>query len=284
MKKVRSNALWTQLTPEQRNCLDKWLFEEEQSYEQVWQKAQAQFKYKGSKSSITRYHNRRRKEQIIEEFKDLRDEVAAVNGAPADPAAAHAASMKLLETFLFQQLRKSPDKVKEWAAVASLIVQNDYNETMREEHKLRREMKTEDQKLKREAMAFAKEKFQFDTIEMAMKLLPELRELEQARKDPDLKRYESNAMLNRMRRRVFGVVWEVRPESAKEEEEMLAARRERVAQKKREEEERKNRERITQPETPTPSSPYYQEYLEWKARKEQGNEQGPFKPQGPNAQ
>ena len=138
------------------------------------------------------------------------------------------------------------------------------------EDKTRRELKAEEHKLRREAMEFAKKKFEFDTTEQALKALPELLELAQARKDPDTKRYESNAFLNRARRVVAGVVWEVRPESAQEEAEMLAARKAREERKQRRLE-WEQREKITGHEPPTPSSPYYAEYLEWKARKENKN-------------
>src|SRR5580700_2964537 len=100
MNKVKSNALWNNLTCDQRKALDKWLFEERQSHTEVWRRAQTQFKYAGSESSIRRYYYRRCKERTIEEFRDVREEVGAVNGAPADPDAARKASMKLLVTQL----------------------------------------------------------------------------------------------------------------------------------------------------------------------------------------
>ena len=218
------------------------------------------------------YYVRRRKERVtLQEFKELRDELADINGAPGDVAALRTASMKLLGRFLFKLAQQSPGKIKEWAPVAQLLLQNDYNDVLRElkdkEEKLRRELKAEDHKIRREALEFAKTKFQFDVTEQAMKALPELQELAQARKDPDTKRYESNAFLNRARRVVAGVVWEVRPESAQEEAEMLAARKAREERKQRRLE-WEQREKITGHEPPTPSSPYYAEYLAEKAKRE----------------
>ena len=259
MKKVRANALWNELSDEQRETLDKWLFGERLGYAVAWQRAQKELGFKGSKTSLHRYFARREKERVLTEFTELRDGVAAIRSAPEDATSLRAAAMKVLGQFLLQQVRRAPDKVKEWAPVADLMVRNEYNEIVRE-------AKAREHQMRRDAMAFAKEKFQFDMIEHAVKALPQLRELEEARKDPDLKEYEENAMVNRLRREMFGVVWEAFPESAKEEEEMLAARRERQAQKQREEEARGKRERITEPETPTPSSPCYAAYMEWKAK------------------
>src|SRR5580658_6981657 len=123
MKKVRANALWNELSAEQRATLDKWLFEEKSSYAEVWPRAQKELGFKGSKASLYRYFVRRQKERILTEFKNLRDEVAAIRNAPEDVASLRTASMKLLGAFLIQQMRQAPNKVKEWDAVASLLVQ-----------------------------------------------------------------------------------------------------------------------------------------------------------------
>jgi hypothetical protein len=260
MHKVKSNALWNELSPEQLEILDKWLFEEKLSYAEILPRAQSELGFRGSVGSLYRYYGRRKQEKKVEEIEELKQYVADMSGAGSDVGALRTANMKMLGAFLFQMLSEAPEKVKEWAPVASLMVQNDHNEALRE-------VKAEEHKIRREMMQFAKEKFQFDVTEHSLQALPELLELAQARKDPDAKRYESNAFLNAARRKIAGVVWEVRPESAQEEAEMLAARKAREARKQREAEWAR-REKITGHETPTPSSPYYQEYLEWKAKKE----------------
>ena len=70
--------------------------------------------------------------------------------------------MRLLCEFLFRQVRESPENVKEWGMVASLIVDNDRNELVRE-------IKGEELKMRQQAMAFAREKFQFDMMEKALR-------------------------------------------------------------------------------------------------------------------
>ena len=208
MNKVKSNALWNELTCDQRKALDRWLFDEKQSYEEVWKKAQAQFKYKGSYSSLRRYFLRRRKERATEEFRDLRDEVAAVNGAPADPDTLHQASMKLLGTFLFQQLRGSPENVKEAVSLAKLMVQNDYNELLRE-------IKEKDHEMRLKAMELAKSKFEFDMIAKGVKALPQLQRLAETMEDPDPTEYRERAL--ETREAMFGTDTEVLPKKGQEE-------------------------------------------------------------------
>ena len=104
-----------------------------------------------------------------------------------------------------------------------MMVQNDRNEVVRQ-------VKGEEHKIRREALAFAREKHECDVIERALKALPELMALAQVRKDPHAKRYAENAYWNRTREAIFGYAIEVQPESAEEEAQMLAAKKEREPQ------------------------------------------------------
>jgi hypothetical protein len=260
MHRVKANALWNKLSVEQRATLDKWLFEEKLGYVAAWPRARKELGFKGSIGSLYRYYRRRHQERVTTEFTELRDEVAALSAAPMDASALWAASKKLQGRYLYQRMREAPEEIKEWVPVARLMAQNDFNELLRE-------AKAEELKFRREQMEFAKEKFQFDMARRALKALPELRELEEATKDPHTKRYEESARLNRVMRAMFGV-HAVYPESAEEEAEMLAAKKERAARREREAE-MANRERITEAQKPTPLSPYYQEYLEEKAKWEE---------------
>jgi hypothetical protein len=197
MKKVRSNALWNGLTVEQRATLDKWLLEERLSITAAWERAQKEMGYKGSRASVHRYSKRRQNERVMTEFKDLRDDVAAIRNAPGDADESRAAAMKVLGQFLFRQVRQSPENVKEWGRIAQLLLQNDYNEVLRR-------TKAEEHRIRREAMAFAKEKFEFDMVEKALQALPQLRELAEARKDPKTKETERSERIRRIRLMMFG--------------------------------------------------------------------------------
>jgi hypothetical protein len=261
MNKVKSNALWNELSVEQRATLDKWLVEEKLSYTVAWERAQKEMGYKGSRASLHRYFARRAKEREVANFTALRDEVVAVSAAPGDAASFREASMKVLGQFLFQQVRNAPDKVKEWAAVADLMVRNEYNEIVRE-------AKAREHEIREQAMAFARERFEFDATEQALKALPQLKELEEARKDPNTQRYEENIRWNRARRAVFGFINKVHPESAQEEAEMLAAKREREARREAEAQQLRDREVIINAEPPPPSSQHYAEYMARQAKRE----------------
>ena len=259
MTKTKSNASWNQLTPKQREKLDRWLFEENLSYAAILIKASRELGYKGSESSLRRYYERRRQERLLTDLKEVGKDMMEVRELDASPDLSRKASMQMLGAYLFRVLRAAPEKVKEWAPVANLLVRNDYNEILRE-------AKAREHQIREKAMAFAREKFELDVTEQALKALPQLRELAQARKHPQTKRYEEYARLNRIRRMMFGAGEEVHPENAQEEAEMLAAKREREAEPEQEPE--TQAEQITEPGPPPPSSPYYEEYLEAKAEEE----------------
>jgi hypothetical protein len=262
MKKVRANASWNKLTVMQQETLDNWLFEEKLSYAVILPRAQKELGFKGSRASLHRYYVRRDKERTLTKFCTAREQVAAVSGAPVDEKELRKASMKLLGEFLFQQIRQSPDKVKEWGMVASLIVDNDRNELLRE-------LKGEELKMRQQAMDFAREKFQFDMMEKALRALPQLNELAEAKKDPHTKRYEENAYWNGVRHAMFGKGIDIHPESAQEEAEMVAIKREREARLAAEAQQLRDREVIINAEPPPPSSPHHKEYMavqaQWEA-------------------
>src|SRR5271156_6637257 len=210
MRKTKSDALWNELSAEQRKTLDQWVFEEKMSYAAAWSRARAEVGFKGSLASLKRYFARRQQERTLEHFEDLQEDLADINGAPGNAAALQDASNKLISLYLFRRLQAAPEKVEEWAPLANLMMKKDYNDVVRDANRVRQQ-----------TMELAREKFEADIIEKAMKALPQLKELAEAKKDPQTKRYEQNARWNRVRKLMFGPGLEVQPESAQEEAEML---------------------------------------------------------------
>jgi hypothetical protein len=216
MRKTKSNARWNSLTSEKQKALDHLLFEEKLSYTEVLPRAQKELGFKGQLSSLKRYYERRRKERTVMEFTDLCKRATEIVNAPGDAGAYRTASMKLLTAYLFQQVREAPNDVDKWGSVAHLIVDNDHNEAMRE-------LKGAEHEIRREALDFAREKFQFDMIERAVRALPELQKLAQAMEDADLTRYRNNPHWNEARYAMFGPCTGVLPEKAPEENKASAS-------------------------------------------------------------
>jgi hypothetical protein len=94
--------------------------------------------------------------------------------------------------------------------MARLLLQSESNE-------IKYRLKQEENEIRRQELAFAREKFHFDVMAQAQKALPELQALEEA----NLPRYEKNRRMNALRRSVFGPrIPEPLPESEEEEAEM----------------------------------------------------------------
>lgn len=194
MNKNGSNALWSGMSPEQLKTLDKWLFEDRLSYATAWPQARAELGFKGSVSSLKRYCLRRKRERKLEVFEQLRNDVAAIAKGPMDAEALRGVSMKLLAIYLFQQMREAPENVKEWGGVARLILREDHAGLMRE-------WSRDGLQLRQEALMFARERFEFNMVDSALKALPQLLALAAAKKN--LLPYEEKEHRNEVRQAMF---------------------------------------------------------------------------------
>ena len=120
---------------------------------------------------------------------ETQEDAEAIEASPANAGLFRSASMKLMGQLLLRQVRETPGEVKEWSALAKLMLWS-------EDIELRRQLKKEENEIRRENLAFAKERFHFNVVRRAEKVLPELQELAEARKDPKLKEYEENKRIN----------------------------------------------------------------------------------------
>ena len=218
MKKVRSNARWNELTKEQRDRLETWLFEYGMGFEEAWRRAGEELGFKGSVSSVKRFFGRRSQERVLERLVETQEDAEAIEAAPATAKLFRSASMKLMGQLLLRQVRDTPGEVKEWSALAKLMLWH-------EDIELRRQLKQEENEIRRENLAFARERFHFNVVRRAEKALPQLQELAEARKDPKLEEYEENKRINAVKRAIFGeemLEHQLQPENAEEEAAMNA--------------------------------------------------------------
>jgi hypothetical protein len=197
MKKVRSDALWNELSPENREILDTWLFEKNMSYDEILLKAQSELGFKGSLGSLKRYRTRREQERVLTDLDELGKDADKVARAKARSGTFRVANMRVFNGYLFRALRAAPEELDKLRPLLSLMVQNDRNDVLRE-------IKDEEFEIRREAMAFAREKFEYDTIEKALRALPQLRELAESRKDPQTKQAERSERLKQIKWMMFG--------------------------------------------------------------------------------
>src|SRR5215472_10508219 len=71
MNKLRSDSAFCQLTPEQIEALEGWLFEERLSYPKVLEKLKAEFGLETSLTAIRRFYKRLEMERSRESLMDV---------------------------------------------------------------------------------------------------------------------------------------------------------------------------------------------------------------------
>ena len=59
MRKMRDDSTWNQLTPEQRETLEGWLFDENLGYVETLERVQKEFGLEATIASLGRYYRRR---------------------------------------------------------------------------------------------------------------------------------------------------------------------------------------------------------------------------------
>jgi hypothetical protein len=122
MGKMRCDSTWAALTPEQRETLEGWLFEENLGYAEVLAEAQKEFGIAGTKASLVRFYQRTAAERAQREFLDLDAAVKEMKGLDVNIVEMQATAMCLITKRLMKLMLESPEKVKEMAWLGQLLV------------------------------------------------------------------------------------------------------------------------------------------------------------------
>jgi len=202
MKKPRPDAAWAKLTPQQIETLKHWLFTDQLSYAKAHLRAKEELGYKGSVSSVARFYYRVCHETRMEELMETEASAAEFAEVPVDMEAMRISTMRLLLAMWQRQMVTEPEKAREWAWVARLSLKIEDLAIRREAIRVQEERN----RLKVAALNQQQFQWQYDQIENALKILPELKELERARKaEEGITDYAEHKRLNHIKRRLFGV-------------------------------------------------------------------------------
>jgi hypothetical protein len=163
--KLRCDSTWAALTPEQRETLEGWLFEENLGYKEVLERAQKEFGVTGSKMSLTRHYRRVATERAQRDFLDLEATIKDLNGTKLNWSSLGGAAMGIIAKQLVRMSLESPEKVQEMAMLGQVLVANDA------------------QNIKRGWLEMGRIKFQMD---MATECLIHKREIDEIDKDESL--------------------------------------------------------------------------------------------------
>jgi len=132
MSKTKASAAWNDLSAEQRETLEKWLFEENLSYPQAHERARKELGFAGSVSSVVRFYRRTAHERLMAELAEARERAAEITGTAAGTEGLRASAMQVIGQLLLRQVTQNQGTVRDWSPLARLLLQSEHNDLQRE--------------------------------------------------------------------------------------------------------------------------------------------------------
>lgn len=125
MGKLRSDSAWAALSPEQRETLEEWLFEENLAYKEALERARTEFGITASLTSLVDYYRRVAQERMQRELLSVQQMAEEFDKTEVDWEGLGATAMTLVAKRMLQLAVISPGKVKELVSLGRLLVAND---------------------------------------------------------------------------------------------------------------------------------------------------------------
>jgi hypothetical protein len=179
MTKLRSDAIWNTLTPEQREKIEEWLLDKNLGYKETHKRAQRELGLGCSMSTIRRFRVYARQLRAIEETAEaegMADELKAVGGRLEN---LRSSGMKLIVVRLLGKAMDRGD-VREVAALGQLMIRD------------------EEREIQRDRVTLARDRFEFKAVKAALKAVPLLGQINQTGDEEEAVRAEA------VRRALFG--------------------------------------------------------------------------------
>jgi hypothetical protein len=157
MRKPRDDSTWSQLTAEQRDTLEGWLFDENLGYEKTVARAQSEFGLETTIASVGRFYRRRARERQVEELVEAQAAADELNALPVSAESLRAAALKLVGKAVLRLVSEQPGRLDQLASLTRLLLDS------------------EDNDIRRGRLRLAERCFDYDAIADSQKDLPQLR-------------------------------------------------------------------------------------------------------------
>ncbi|MDB6023488.1 MAG: hypothetical protein JWQ04_3345 [Pedosphaera sp.] len=125
MGKMRSDSKWNDLTEEQRDTLEGWLFEEHLSYRETLERLEKDFSITATMTSLSRYYQHLASKRMQAELLEVNKLAVDVADAPVDPEGLSTAAIMLVTKRMIQLAVEKPGNVKDLASLARIVVASD---------------------------------------------------------------------------------------------------------------------------------------------------------------
>ena len=121
MNKLRTDSVFSQLTPEQVETLEGWLFEENLGYKEALERVQKEFNVAGSLSGLRRFYRRLAMERSREDLAEMASVCADALATAKTDGTLQAGMLTLAMKVAVELLVQSPEKVREFTALLRAI-------------------------------------------------------------------------------------------------------------------------------------------------------------------
>jgi hypothetical protein len=157
MRKMRDDSTWNQLTPEQREALENWLFDENLGYAKTLERVQKEFGVEATIASVGRFYRRRARERQMEELVEAQAAASELNDLPVNVASLREAAVKLVGKAALKLASEKPEELEHLVSFTKLLLES------------------EDNDLRRSRLKLAQQYFHFEATAASLKELPQLR-------------------------------------------------------------------------------------------------------------
>ena len=154
---MRDDSTWNQLTPEQREMLESWLFDENLGYAKTLERVQKEFGVEATVASVGRYYRRRARERQVEELVEAQAAASELNDLPVNVADLREAAVKLVGKAVLKLAGEKPEELEQLVSFTKLLLDS------------------EDNDIRRSRLKLAQQCFHFEATAASLTELPQLR-------------------------------------------------------------------------------------------------------------
>lgn len=156
MRKMRDDATWNQLSPEDRETVEDWLFEENLGYAKTAERAKAELGLEITIASLGRFYRRRARERQVAELLQAQETANALNELPINAESLRSSAIKLVGKSILQLAADKPDEIGQLVSLTRLLLESEEND------------------IRRSRLKLAERYFHYEATEAARKDLPQL--------------------------------------------------------------------------------------------------------------
>jgi hypothetical protein len=131
MRKLREDSTWNQLTPEQREKLERWLFDENLGYAKTLERVKTEFGIETTATSLCRYYRRRVLERQADELTEAQFSADVLNGTAVDANSLRTATLKLVSKAALNVASEKPQEIEQLVSLTELLLEAEQNDLRR---------------------------------------------------------------------------------------------------------------------------------------------------------